>query len=93
MAGEGTRPRPHVHGVEERWRSKFWASDNDDDPSVESDADDIATPMLVGEALVAGFTVEQLHQAEDELVIRDTQGTWKTEGRFYIPENSRVVGR
>jgi hypothetical protein len=35
---------------------------------VASDADDHSTPALVREALAAGFTVDHLRQAEDELV-------------------------
>jgi hypothetical protein len=46
----------------------FWASDDDDDSLVASDADDLSTPMLVKEAPAEGFMVDHLRQAEDELV-------------------------
>jgi hypothetical protein len=35
--------------------------------SLESDDDDITSPSLVTEALEAGFTIDQIHQAEEEL--------------------------
>jgi hypothetical protein len=41
LAGEGTRPRPHVHGVEPNWGTKFWAAGDDDDSSISSDDDEV----------------------------------------------------
>jgi hypothetical protein len=67
LAGDGTHPRPHVHGMEPSWGSKFWASEEDDELSLKSDDDDITSPTLVTEALEAGFTIDQIHQAEEEL--------------------------
>jgi hypothetical protein len=64
MAGEGRRPRPHVHGVESSWRSKFWAFG---DETMMLTDDDFAASVLVNETLEAGLSMEQLHQAEDEL--------------------------
>jgi hypothetical protein len=64
LTGEGKHPRPHVHGVEPQWRSKYWASGDEDESSNE---EDMAASTLVEEAVAAGFTMEQLRQAEDEL--------------------------
>jgi hypothetical protein len=68
LARDGTHPRPHVHGVEPTWGSKFWASGEDDDSLLVSDDDDFTSPTLVKEAIEAGFTIEQVHQVEEELV-------------------------
>jgi hypothetical protein len=65
MAGEVSRPRPHLHGVEPPWRSKFWAAGESDVSSVSSSKDD---SVLVEEALEAGLSLEQIRQAEEELV-------------------------
>jgi hypothetical protein len=67
LAGDGSRPRPHIHGVEERWGSKFWASGDDDASSVSSADEEFSSIDLVKEATEAGFTVDQLCQAEYEL--------------------------
>jgi hypothetical protein len=66
MAGEGSQPRLHVHGVN-HWRSKFWASGDDDESSVASFDDDCEDFVLVKEALKAGISLEQIQQAEAEL--------------------------
>jgi hypothetical protein len=66
MASEGTITRSHVHGVEPTFRSKLWAS-TDDDSSTGSEEDKATTPELVAEAIEAGFTVDQIRQAEAEL--------------------------
>jgi hypothetical protein len=58
------RPRPHVHGVEPEWGSKFWALGDDEESS---DDEDMAESTLVEEAVAAGFTMEQIRLAEDEL--------------------------
>jgi hypothetical protein len=55
------------HGVEPDYGSKFWATGNDDESGSESEEEDISTPMLVKEALDAGFSVEQVRQAEAEI--------------------------
>jgi hypothetical protein len=95
MAGEGIHPRPHVHGVEAKWGSKFWASEDDDASMVASDVDELASPTLVSEALAAGFTADKLHQAEEELVTPIT-GTPKVraklKGRFHFRKYYRFVG-
>jgi hypothetical protein len=67
MVSDGARTKPHVHGVEPRWGSKFWTNGDEDDSTVASDDEDITSPTLVSEALAAGFTVDQIHQAEPEL--------------------------
>jgi hypothetical protein len=67
MAGERSRLRPHIHGVEPSRGSKFWASGDDDASSVSSGDEDFTSSALVKEALEAGLTVEQLRQAEDDL--------------------------
>lgn len=64
-ASEGKKSKPTVHGVEPLMGSKFWASGDDDDDS--SDVDELNSPMLLKEALEAGFTIKQLYQAESEL--------------------------
>jgi hypothetical protein len=46
MASERTTTRPHVHGVEPTFASKFWAS-TDDDSSIELDDDESTTPKLM----------------------------------------------
>jgi hypothetical protein len=65
--GKGKHTKPHVHGVEPTWGSKFWASGNDDTSTEASDDEDITTPTLMSESLEAGFTVEHLRQAEADL--------------------------
>jgi hypothetical protein len=67
MAGEGRTPRPHVHGVEPSWRSKFWANEDDDASSVSSTDEEFTCPKLVNEALEARFSMDQIHQAKEEL--------------------------
>jgi hypothetical protein len=64
LAGEGKHPRPHVHDVEPQWRSKFWTL-GDEDESL--DDEDMTASTLVEKAAATDFTMEQLHQAEDEL--------------------------
>jgi hypothetical protein len=59
MASEGTITRPHVHGVEPSFRSKFWAS-ADEDSSTDLEEDEATTLELVAEAIKAGFTVDQI---------------------------------
>jgi hypothetical protein len=39
LAGEDNRPRPHIHGVESGWGSKFWAP-GDDDASTSSEEEE-----------------------------------------------------
>jgi hypothetical protein len=63
FAGEGKQPRPSVHGVEPTWGSKFWVAGDDDESSNEEET---TTRTLVDEAIAAGFTIEQIRQAEDE---------------------------
>jgi hypothetical protein len=65
-AGQRNTQRAHVHGVEQLQGSKFWDTGNEDDSSEESETEE-ATPTLIREALEAGFTIEQLRQAEAEL--------------------------
>jgi hypothetical protein len=65
--GEGKHPRPHIHGIEPEWSSKFWALGDDDESSVDSEDDDIEVPTLVEEAIAAGFSIDHLRQAEEEL--------------------------
>jgi hypothetical protein len=65
LSGEGKRPRPHVHRVEPEWGSKFWTL-GDYEESFEDV--DMAESTLVEEVVVAGFTMEQIHLAEDELL-------------------------
>jgi hypothetical protein len=64
LAGEGKHHRPHAHGMEPHWISKFWASGDEDESS---DEEDMAASTLVEEAVATGFTMEQLCQTEDEL--------------------------
>jgi hypothetical protein len=66
MAGQENNQRPHIHGVEPSYRSKFWAT-GDEDSSEESEEEKIKTPMLVREALAAGFTIAKICLAEAEL--------------------------
>lgn len=74
LTGQGKNPRPHIHGVEQVQGSKFQA-DGKDYSSVEStyssdesdEDEEASTPLLVKEALEAGFTVDQLSHAEAEL--------------------------
>jgi hypothetical protein len=59
-ASEGSQPRPHRHGIEPGFSSKFWAKENDDDSIPDSEDDlDAATPALVKEGFQAGFTMDQ----------------------------------
>jgi hypothetical protein len=51
LAGEGTYPRPHVHGVEPSWGMKFWASGEDEDSSSGSEDEDDSSPTLTKEAI------------------------------------------
>jgi hypothetical protein len=68
MVREGNPLCSHVHGVEPRHGSKFWATREDGDSSREEDEGcDEATPMLMDEALAVGFTIDQIHQVEAEL--------------------------
>jgi hypothetical protein len=53
--------------VEERWGSKFWASGDNDASSVSSADEEFSSIDLSKEATEAGFTVDQLCQAEYEL--------------------------
>jgi DNA-binding transcriptional MerR regulator len=46
---------------------KFWASGDDDDSSSYSEDKDDSSLTLTKEALDAGFTIEQIKQAEEEL--------------------------
>jgi hypothetical protein len=68
IAGQGKHEPPHVHGVEQWQGSKLWAI-GEGYSSVESDEeeDEAASPVLVQEALIAGFTIDQICQAEAEL--------------------------
>jgi hypothetical protein len=66
MGGQGNIQRPHIHGVEPSFGSKFWAT-GDGDSSEESEEEEIKTPTLVREALAAGFIVAKICQAEAEL--------------------------
>jgi len=64
------RPKP-VHGVE-AIASKFWSSgDSDSESSVDEDflveENSISTSEFISEAAAAGFTVQNLQQAEQEL--------------------------
>jgi hypothetical protein len=52
LAGEGTYPRPHVHGVEPSWGMKFWASGEDEDSSSGSEDEDDSSPTLTKEAII-----------------------------------------
>jgi hypothetical protein len=56
-----------IHGVKPKVKSKFWVYDDDEDSESDSEKEDISTPTLRQEAEAAGFTAEQLRQAEDEL--------------------------
>jgi hypothetical protein len=47
-----------VHGVEPKFKSKFWANEDDEDSKLESEDGDTATPTLLKEAEAAGFTVK-----------------------------------
>jgi hypothetical protein len=67
FSGEGKHPRPHIHGVEPAWSSKFWASRDGEKSLVASDDEDIDVPSLVEEAIASGFTIDQLGQVEEEL--------------------------
>jgi hypothetical protein len=58
LSREGNHPRPHVHRVEPVWRSKFWASGEDDDSSTESEEEE--TLPLVNEVIAARFTIGHL---------------------------------
>jgi hypothetical protein len=60
IASEGKKSKPTVHGVEPLMGSKFWASGDDDDDD-SSDVDELNSPMLLKEALEAGFTIKQLY--------------------------------
>jgi hypothetical protein len=65
ISGGGNHPRPHVHGVEPEWRSKFWASRVDDYSSVESEEEE--SSPLVNEATAARLTSGHFQQAVEEL--------------------------
>jgi hypothetical protein len=65
LAGEDNRPRPHIHGVESGWGSKFWAP-GDDDASTSSEEEE-GLDSRVREATEVGFTMNQICQAEQEL--------------------------
>jgi hypothetical protein len=82
ISGEGKHPIPHVHGVEQTWGSKFWAAGDDEESS---DDDEIDVPTLVEEAIAAGFTIDQLRQAEDEL---SSPATGSTEVSALLKEGS-----
>ena len=52
----------HIHGKERK--GKFWACSDE-----EYDEEDISTPELIAEAHAAGFTLNDLHHAEAELMV------------------------
>jgi hypothetical protein len=65
------------HGVEPGTWSRFWATEEEDDDSeIESEEDvNTSTPVLIREAVQAGFLIEQLWQAEEELASPSTPAT------------------
>jgi hypothetical protein len=61
--------------VDPSWKSKFGASGGDDVSSVSSVDDEFETSVLVSEDLEAGLSMEQIRQAEDELVSPSSNST------------------
>lgn len=61
-----TRPGPHVHGVEQGLRSKFWAVDSDESSDEEEEIESIDTPEFVRRAVNAGFSMDELVKAGHE---------------------------
>jgi hypothetical protein len=92
LAGQVKYQSPHVHGVEQVKGSKFWAIGDDYSnaestySSDESDEEDEASSQaLANEAFKAGFTIDQLRQAEAEL---DTPTTGTSKVRPELQEGS-----
>jgi hypothetical protein len=58
-----------VTGVEPRSWSRFWAAGADDEESEEEavEEDNTSTPVLIREAMQAGFPIDQLPQAVEDL--------------------------
>lgn len=67
LTANSSRPGPHVHGVEPRMGSRFWALDDNDSDSDEESNESIDTPTIYQRAQEAGFTIPQVHLAEKEL--------------------------
>ncbi|CAN6361771.1 unnamed protein product [Urochloa humidicola] len=87
------RPR-RIHGVE-RINSKFWArEDSDSDSSVDEEliAEDISTPEFIAEAAAAGFSWQELQQAERELASPEVSSKSGIEETRSLPSlASRIV--
>lgn len=68
MVATSSRPGPHIHGVEDRKGSRFWALSSDDSGSDEDDTDtnSIDTPEFERKAMAAGFTSNELVQAGND---------------------------
>jgi hypothetical protein len=72
LDGHGKHQKPHIHGVGHVKGPKFWAA-GDDYWSAESvfssdesdEEEETLTPVLVKQALEAGFTVDQIRQAAE----------------------------
>jgi hypothetical protein len=77
--------RPRVHGVEQWQGSKFWASNDDDESSGDEQDQEGGTPTLLNEALAAGFTIDLVRQAEEEL---ETSPTSTSKVRPSLKEGS-----
>jgi hypothetical protein len=70
------RPMHHVHGIEDRIGYRFWArenefdSDQDKEETTElSSIQTISIEEFVEQAREVDFTLEDLHQAEEEIVV------------------------
>jgi hypothetical protein len=58
-----------IHGVEPGTWSQFWAMEAGDEESEEEamEVDSPSMPVLIQEAMQAGFSIDQLRQAEEDL--------------------------
>jgi hypothetical protein len=66
--GASRQRQDSIHGVEPGSWSRFWAMGASDDESEEAvDKDSTLSPMLIREAMEAGFSTKQIQQAEEEL--------------------------
>ena len=67
--------RPHVHGVEDRIGTCFWArgsdpeleEETDEESEQEDDCESVSSPEFIRRAMELGFTVPKLLQAENEM--------------------------
>jgi hypothetical protein len=91
MAGGSRRRLDSIHGVEPRSRSRFLAMGSDAEDSEESVEEGTPTSQaLIQEALQAGFTIDQIRLAEEDLT-SPTTSSLKVRNSSKLSLSSQIV--